>query len=456
MTLSAENTPIPVDASRPGGVREVAALAAPVVLQQVSATTMMVVDSAMVGRLGSTELAAVGFASVWLWTLFALFNGTAGGVQTFVSQYEGAGRYRECGTWAWQGLYSVVPGTLFLVLLVAPFADTLLGWLAPSTGLRTAAGAYVAARLPGEAALAALMVMTAFFRGVGDTRTPMAVTILANVCNVVLDYGLIFGTLGLPRMGVAGAGLATAISGALGAALLFVLFQRRRTVDRFATRPVAPDTRRIRRFLRVGLPIGGQWAIGMTSFAFFTTLIARMGDESMAASQAFVMLLCMSFMQALGISAAAQTLVGRYVGAGNEAAVGRSFHASLALGIGVALVVGVLFVVVPGPLLRIFTDDPAVLALGRPLLAIGAVFQLFDAIAIIAEGSLRGAGDTRWPFAIETFFGWGVFVPLAYTLGVVLEGGLAGAWTGGMISLACSAAILVWRFRSGAWRRIRI
>ena len=93
---------------------------------------------------------------------------------------------------------------------------------------------------------------------------------------------------------------------------------------------------------------------------------------------------------------------------------------------------------------------------GRPLLAIGAVFQLFDAVAIIAEGSLRGAGDTRWPFVIETVFGWGVFVPLAYTLGVVLEGGLAGAWTGGMISLACSAAILVWRFRSGAWRRIRI
>ena len=73
-----------------------------------------------------------------------------------------------------------------------------------------------------------------------------------------------------------------------------------------------------------------------------------------------------------------------------------------------------------------------------------------------AQGSLRGAGDTRWPFAIETVFGWGVFVPLAYTLGVVLEGGLAGAWTGGMISLGCTAAILVWRFRSGAWRRISI
>ena len=151
MTLPTESTRFPVDASRAGGVRDVAALAAPVVVQQLSATAMMVVDSAMVGRLGATELAAVGFASVWLWTLFALFNGTASGVQTFVSQYDGAGRNRECGAWAWHALYSVVPGTLFLVVLIAPFADTLLSWLAPSTGMRTAAGEYIAARLPGEA-----------------------------------------------------------------------------------------------------------------------------------------------------------------------------------------------------------------------------------------------------------------------------------------------------------------
>ena len=456
MTISNQNDPAGAAEPRGGGIREVAVLAAPVIVQQVSATTMMVVDSAMVGRLGATELAAVGFASVWLWTLFALFNGTASGVQTFVSQYDGAGQPRACGTWAWQALYCVVPGALFLACLIAPLATTLLDWLAPSSGLRLAAGEYTLARLPGEVPQAGLMVLTAFFRGTGDTRTPMAVVVLANVCNIVLDYGLIFGTLGLPEMGVEGAGIATALSNVLGITVLFALFQRRKLSLRYATRPVAPDFRSIRRFLRVGIPIGGQWAIGMTSFAFFTTLVARMGDASMAASQAFVMLLCISFMQALGISAAAQTLVGRYVGANAPACVERSFRSSLVLGIGIALGVGLLFVAAPGPLLRIFTDDPAVLALGRPLLAIGAVFQLFDAVAIIAQGSLRGAGDTRWPFAIETVFGWGVFVPLAYTLGVVLEGGLAGAWTGGMISLGCTAAILVWRFRSGAWRRISI
>ena len=188
----------------------------------------------------------------------------------------------------------------------------------------------------------------------------------------------------------------------------------------------------------------------------FTTLVARMGDASMAASQAFTMLLSLSFMQAMGISIAASTLAGRYVGARDPDAVRRSFDTSIGLGIGVALAVATVFVALPGPLLRIFTDDPTVTSLGRRLLVIGAVFQLFDALAIITQGALRGTGDTRWPFVIETAFGWGAFVPLAWFLGVVRGGGLEGAWLGGCIALAASTATLVWRFRSGAWQRIQI
>ncbi len=444
-----------LEASR-GGLREVAVLAAPVVLQQVSATAMMVVDSAMVGRLGPTELAGVGFGSVWLWTIFSFFYGVASGVQTFVSQYHGAGRERECGSWAWQALYFVVPLCALALLVVLPLVSPLLELAVPSEVLRTTAHSYILARLPGEAAMACMMVFTAFFRGFGDTRTPMFVMIFANLLNAVLDYGLIFGRLGLPELGVQGAGLATAISSVAGGAILFALFLRPKLARRFDTLAPRPSLPQIRRFLRVGLPIGGQWCIGTSTFAFFTTLVARMGDASMAASQAFVMLLCISFMQAVGISTATQTLVGRYVGAGDEAAVARSFRASLVLGVGLSVIVAALFVTIPGQLLGIFTDDPGVLALGRPVLMIGALFQLFDAIAIITEGALRGAGDTRWPFLFETTFGWGVFIPLAYTLGVSLEGGLAGAWTGGLISLGCTALILQWRFRSGAWRRVAI
>jgi MATE family multidrug resistance protein len=437
-------------------VREVFNLAVPVVLTQLSTTAMGVVDSAMVGRLGPTHLAAVGFASIWIWTLFSLVYGTASGIQTFVAQADGAGDSRGCGRWAWQGFYAVAPAAVLLVAILVPLAGPLLALLGPSAELQESAVAYVTARLAGEAAFAVVIVLTSFFRGLGDTRTPLYVTLLANVVNAVLDYGLIFGKLGLPAWGVQGAGIATAVGSWVGALTMYALFRRRSVAAKFDTRPVAPDRATIFRFVRTGAPIGGQWCVGMTAFAGFTTVVARMGDSSMAASQAFVMLLSLSFMQAVGISVAAATLVGRYVGARDERSARLAFQSSVRIGLALAGGIAVLFVAVPTPLLRIFTDDPAVVSLGRPLLLIGALFQIFDFVGIVSEGALRGAGDTRWPFAVHTALSWGLFLPLAYVLGVVLGGGLTGAWLGGLVYVAALALVLVRRFRSGAWQRMRI
>lgn len=455
MALSTEH-PVLTPTEHGGRLREVFELAYPVVLTQISATAMGVVDSAMVGRLGPTQLAAVGFGGIWMWTFFTLFFGTASGVQTFVSQADGAGRRSECGAWAWQGAYAVLPPTLLAVGIVALVIEPVIALLGPSASLQEHAVSYITGRLPGEVGLAAVMVLTSFFRGFGDTRTPLYVTLAANAVNVVLDYGLIFGELGMPEWGVRGAGTATAIGQWFSAGALFWAFRRQTLQERFRTRAVVPDLAAMRRFLRTGAPIGGQWCLGMTSFAMFTTLVARMGDSPMAASQAFIMLLSLSFMQAIGISVAASTLVGRYVGAGDPEAARRSFRSSLCMGAILATSVGVLFVALPGPLLRIFTDDPTVVKLGVPLLAIGALFQFFDAGGIIAEGALRGAGDTRWPFAVHTLLGWGFFLPCAYLLGIVFDGGLTGAWLGGTLYAVLLSSVLIWRFRSGAWRHIAI
>jgi MATE family multidrug resistance protein len=444
------------DASRAGGVREVLDLAFPVILTQLSQTTMGVVDTAMVGRLGATPLAGVGFGAVWMWTIFSLFYGAASGVQTFVAQEDGAGRAQRCGAWAWQGLYAVVPVAALTVALGAPLVRPVLGALGPSAELQEAAAAYIGALIWGEVGFAVVMVLTSFFRGLGDTRTPLYVTVAANVVNAALAYGLIFGHLGLPALGAQGAGAATAVASWFSALVLFAAFRRRALASVYHTQLVPPRLDEIRRFLRTGAPIGGQWFIGMTSFAVFTTLVARMSDASMAASQAFVMLLSLSFMQAIGLSIATSTLVGRFIGADDPESAQRSFRSSLWLGGLVGGAVALLFVAAPGPLLRIFTDDPGVVALGRPLLLLGALYQLFDQVAIIAQGALRGAGDTRWPFVVETALGWGFFVPSAYLLGIVLEGGLTGAWIGGLLYVSVLSAVLVGRFLSGAWQQIRI
>jgi MATE family multidrug resistance protein len=401
-------------------------------------------------------LAAVGFGSIWLWTLFSILYGTASGIQTFVSQADGANDSESCGPWVWQGLYALMPAGIILVAVLAWLLEPALALLGPSAEMRALTADYVGARLLGELGFVAVMALNSFYRGLGDTRTPLYITLVANAVNVVLDYGLIFGEFGLPQWGVMGAGIATTIAQWSNAIVLLVIFQRRSVAERCNTRPTAASLKQIRRFLWTGAPIGGQWFIGMMSFSAFTTLVARMGDASMAASQAFVMLLSLSFMQAVGVSIATAILVGRYIGAGEPSAAIRTFRSSILLGCLLAFGVAIVFVAIPVPLLRIFSDDAEVLALGRPLLLLGALFQLLDAVAIISEGALRGAGDTRWPFAVETALGWGILVPLAYFVGVFLEHGLTGAWLAATVHIMVLATTLLLRFRSNAWQKIRI
>jgi MATE family multidrug resistance protein len=440
----------------PGGMREVIVLAYPVILTQISMTAMGIVDSAMVGTLGATELGAVGFGGIWLWTFVCFFVGTMTGVQTFVSQREGAGALRECGSWAWQGIYSVAPMALLATGIIFFGATDLMRLLGPSEELQPLAASYVSVRSLGMLGLVSAVAFSSFFRGVGDTRTPLYATLCANGVNVVLDYGLIFGYLGMPEMGVTGAGIATAIAEWVYVLALLVPFLRVGVREKYHTTNRTPVLANVRRLLRTGAPIGGQWWLEMISFAAFTTFVARMGDESMAASQAFVALLSISFMQAIGLATAVQTLVGQYIGADDREHSDTAFRSGLKLSVLLAGAIALLFTSIPDLLMGIFTDDPEVIRLGRPLMVIGALFQFFDAFGIVADGALRGAGDTRWPFLIRLGLAWGVFVPLAYTTAIVLDLGLTWTWAAGAVHVALLSGTLVWRFRSGAWRHIVI
>jgi MATE family multidrug resistance protein len=447
---------VPAARRLPGSVPEVALLACPAVLQTLSDTLMQVVDSAIVGRLGFTELGAVGFAGIWLWTMLVAFVGAATGVQTFVAQAFGAGERRACGPWAWQGLYALLPAALAWAVLMALAFAPLLSLLGPTPELQALALRYGYARFYGFPAVVASVALTSFFRGIGDTRTPLAAAVAANLLNAVVAYGLVYGRFGLPAWGVAGAGVATALANCTYLGIMAVALLRPGMRQAFGTAPVRPDPQAMRRFVRTSAPIGGQWLLDMASFALFSTIIARMGNVQMAASQAMIQLLSLSFMQAFGISIASGALVGRYVGARDLAAVERSHRSALKLGLALAAGVAFLFLTAPEALLSLFTRDTAVLTLGRPLLVLGAVFQLVDAVGIIAGGSLRGAGDTRWPFVVQASLAWLVRLPLVYLVAVVLGGGVTGAWLGELGFVTVLGAVWVLRFRSGAWRAIRI
>ncbi len=439
-----------------GSMREVGILAWPIVLQMSAETLMQLINSALVGRLGATELGAVGFGGIWVWTLLTPFFGCAMGVQVFVAQEDGAGSSDRCGGWVWQGLYALVPACVLWTLLVALGFESLVALIGPSPELQEQSVLYAQARFIGVPLIVAGGVITSFFRGLGNTRTPMLAMLVAVVAHIPLAYGLILGRLGLPALGITGAGVAIVVSEFVYVGVLFAILLSRRNRSRYATRPTRINGQKIRRLLRTSAPIGGQWLLDMTSFALFTSIVARMGDAEMAASQAMLQLLSLSWMQAGGIGTACGTLVGRYVGARDLESAARSFGSGVKLGLILVGFAAALFLSIPELLMRVFSSDPEVLALARPLLLLGAFFQVIDATAIVANGALRGGGDTRWPFVVQATLAWVLRIPLVWLGAIALEGGVLGAWIGETGYLVVLAIALVWRFRSGRWRTIRI
>lgn len=439
-----------------GGYAEVWHIAYPAVLTMLSQTIMTFVDAMMVGRLGPTELAAVGLSGTLTWGLFSFFNGLVNGVNTFVAQDYGARRFDNIGRFTWQGIYFAVVSGIILVLL-SRYNVELMRLLGPEEDVQRIGSSYLGIRLWGGIFLVLYMCFSAFLRGIGDTRTPLKIVIFINVLNIIGDYVLIFGKFGFPAYGTDGAAYATVGASGVGALLFFLVFLSRKSHEMFSTR----NTWRLRldlmgRLSRVGLPMGLQWLLDMASFIVFSALIGRIGTLELAASTAGLRLMHLSFMPVFGVSIAATTLVGQYIGSEETPRATRSGYTAIKMSMLYAGFMALLFLVIPHHLVMLINKDPEVVKLGSMILRVAAIFLLFDSMGIAANGCLRGAGDTRWAMIIGVSYAWFIFVPLAYVGAMTLKGGAVGAWAGATVYIIAIGLTYFLRFHRGKWRSIKI
>jgi len=451
-----ESTDIDKKTQNPGGYHEVFKLALPVIVTMVSQTVMWFLDTAMVGRLGKESLAAVGISGIYVWAFLSFFNGTLNSVNTFVAQSYGGRRYEEIGGITWQGFYLAVISYV-IVLLAAPLLQFALKLVGLSPEVYGLGSTYARIRLYSGFFVFITMTTSSFLRGIGNTTTPMLIAIVANTVNAVGDYLLIFGKFGFPRLGVAGAAIATFVASVVSAILYLIVFLSRQNAQRFNTRSAFRFVwKNVWRLLRIGLPIGLLWLLDMGSFAVFSSVIGHIDETFLAAHQAAITLMSTSFMPLSGLSAAATILVGQYIGAGKNQDARKSGYTAIKMSLVYCFVIAILFCTIPRLLISIISQDAIVIQQGAKLLMMAALFQLSDGLGICSGGALRGAGDTRFPMIVGVVYSWGFFVPVSFLVGVVLKVGVLSTWVVATAYIIAYGVTLFLRFRGSKWETISI
>jgi putative MATE family efflux protein len=414
-------------------------------------TLTSALESAFLGRFGTVEQGAAGLGAALLWPILIACNCSGIGVQICVAQSMGAQRRPDCGVFTWQGVY--LTGLAWLPMFVLGlYALPLVRLLAPSPELLEPTALYLRIELLGGLPALLNMTMIGFFRGIGDTRTPLVVVLVVECLSVLLNILLIFGVAGCPRLGIAGAALSTVISRTVGTMIYLGLFLHRGQREGFLAQLRLPfDRHACWHLIRVSWPIGAEGALEMGAWTLFTAFIARLGTVDAAAHAIAMRVTSLAYMPGYGLCVAATTLVGQYLGARNHAATRRSMKSCLVLVIGLMGTLGLGFFLGRYPLVRLFTRDEAVIALGMHVLLWVAMLQVFDGINLIAIGVLRGVGDTRWPMLVGLLMNWGIFVPGAALIIFIWPGGVVAAWAAAVGTVVVLALMMLLRVLRGAW-----
>lgn len=419
-------------------------IALPVVAVQVGMMLMGVVDTLMMGHVSPNALASVALGNLYAFTLLVVAMGTLMALDPLVAQAVGARDHLAVTRAIQRGFVIAIGLGVVVMALMIPAAPVLRLFRQPIEVIPEAA-LYCHISVAGFIPFLVFVVLRQTLQAVGRMG-PIVVTIVAgNVINGALNWVLIYGKLGAPALGVAGASIATAIG--RWSMLLILAALAWKDVRPHLARVDAQTLSRapLARMLALGLPIGLQQFLEVSAFAGVGLLMGTFGAVQVASHQIAINLAALTFMVPLGVSAAAAVRVGNAIGAGDAPRSRRAARLSYYLGTGFMCTTALLFLFFPEPLADLFTDEPRMIALAAALLPIAGVFQIFDGLQAVGAGVLRGMGDTRVPLVAMLSGYWLIGLPVSLVLGFRSGLGPQGLWWGFVAGLASVAIFLLWR-----------
>ncbi len=433
----------------------------PLIISTGSFTVMQFCDRMFLAWHSPISIQAALPAGILAFTFICGFTAVAGYTNTFVAQFWGSGDGPACARVTAQGIFLALASWPLMAALI-PVGHLILALSGHPPEVLAEEKEYFTILMLGGAGSPLAAALVGFFTGRGRTVTSMVAHVSANLTNVLLDYLLIFGHWGFPRMGIRGAALATVAAGFIVPAILAVPYFSRpvrkvfRTVANFR-----PDRILLMRLLRFGMPAGIQLALDVASFEIFVLLTGRLGHDALAASNIALSINLLAFMPLIGLGIAASILVGQYQGARESDLAARAGWAALHLGWLYMIPIGISFLFLPQSYFALFsaggpqaTPVARLLPIGRRLMVIMAVWGLADAVNLILGGALKGAGDTRFVMYYSIAMAWGVLVPGQVYIVLVKHMDILSSWTWTAFYICAMAIGYFLRFAGGRWQKI--
>jgi len=420
----------------------------------------------MVSYVGPTELAAQGNGGIYAFAPLAFAMGMLTIVNTFVSQHLGAGHPERTPRYAWNALW--LSFVCWFILIPFGFAlPALFNFLhgAENPQIAHLEGQYGRILILGSILAMSSRAISNFFFGLHRPKVVFIATIVGNLANVAANYILIFGHLGFPALGLAGAAYGTLFGTAVELIIPFAVFLGPKMNRELRTRAAwIPDRFIMGDLIRVGWPryvtFGNEpicWSL------FMVLIVGRFGTEHMTAGWITLRYMHLSFMPATGIGVAVTAIVGKYIGAGKPDIANQRAY----LGVKMAMVYmglcALCFVVFRKPLSNLFIHEEnietaaTILNIASKMLICAAVFQMFDAMAITFSGALTGAGDTVWPGLVNVISSWTFIVGGGFAFAIFwpqLES--IGPWIASAMFIISVGIAFFFRWRAGGWRKIKL
>lgn len=439
-------------------------LSIPAILAQISSIVMQYIDASMVGRLGANASGAIGLVSSTTWLFGGLCIAVTTGFTVQIAQAVGAGEDKSARNIMKQGLIIALCISVILALIAAVISTPLPSWLGGEAAIQKMASQYFLVYMLGLPALQMNSIAGGMHQSSGNMRLPGILNVMCCVMDVFFNMLFIFQTRSVQinsitftmpglGLGVAGAALGTITAEAVTCAIMVTaLLWKNKTLHLRKGEHLRFHRDILVKAVKIGAPVGLEQMVMCSAYVMSTKIVSPLGTIAIAANSFAVTAESFCYMPGYGVQAAATTLVGQCVGAGQKQLSRRMAWITMGLGVSVMTVGGVLMYIAAPAMIGVLTPNEEIRNLGAAVLRIEAFAEPFYAASIVASGALRGAGDTLVPSCMNFASMWCVRIPLAAILAPRV--GLYGVWIAMCVELCFRGILFTTRLKRERWMRV--